>query len=209
MHHLAQKLLRGKVPSAEIIISRVHVETTTPASAIFCCFRPNSDALSYADTVVRSPPAPRIQIHQQANSDETAKSPMTLRTYFSYDSSSSTQKQCRSAVLRIFCLSMAKYSWSGGWKGDYSREGDGHLLRFVVRECTSANKYNNTLQINSHKNINHRENCDWLPVYLPLINSTHLEDTSSAVMLLTLLNMTRGKKHRIKAKKNDTRELYK
>ncbi len=31
-------------------------------------------------------------------------------TYFSYASSSSMQKQCRSAVLLIFCFSMAKYS---------------------------------------------------------------------------------------------------
>lgn len=80
---LGTKTVR-KVPSAEAIISQLHGETTTPASATLCCFRLNSGESA---TVMR-----RVNRHccvrcgcagllggesfkfiQQANTVETAK----------------------------------------------------------------------------------------------------------------------------------------
>lgn len=52
------------------------------------------------------------EVHPQCKAQGLKFNRMRLLTYFSYASSSSMQKQCRSVVLLIFCWRMAKYNWS-------------------------------------------------------------------------------------------------
>lgn len=105
-------------------------------------------------------------------------------TYFSYASSSSTQKQCRSAVLLTFCFNMAKYSWSGGgsrW-GRQSKRGSYLLLSCIHFSAVPNFPKSPSLCPQLLPNV--------FSTYLPLINSMHLDDTSSMVMLPRVLNMT-------------------
>lgn len=81
-------------------------------------------------------------------------------TYFSYASSSSMQKQWRSTELLIFCWSTAKYSWST--RGEVTAHFTSFCLcpQFLTTHCSFR----------------------WI---LPLMNSMHIEETSSAVILYT------------------------
>lgn len=115
-----------------------------------------------------------LKWNRRQNSVQTEKK---LHTYFSYASSSSTQKQCRSAMFLTFCFSMAKYSRSEGGRGVRAKKNQGP---FTSRR---APKTSNALLSFPRKPMPNYS------FYSPLTNSMHFDDTSSAVMLPTAENM--------------------
>lgn len=125
-------------------------------------------------------PRGHLKRNRRQNSVQTGE---TVQTYFSYASSSSTQKQWRSARLLTFCFSMAKYSRSeggremgGGVKGPFtSRAPKTLLLPLLIKNGLQCFLKNTHAQLPSF--------------YSPLMNSMHFDDTSSAVMLPTAENM--------------------
>lgn len=127
-------------------------------------------------------PRGHLKWNRRQNSVQIEK---TLHTYFSYASSSSTQKQWRSAMLLTFCFSMAKYSRSeGGRRGVLGRKKDLKKINDHLRPAV----HQSAVQSNALLSFPRKP----MPIYSfysPLMNSMHFDDTSSAVMLPTAENM--------------------